>query len=63
MDEQLPDMDDNEAGRPFPAEIETDRPDQHAISIDKAFLEVADQSPVMMWITDPDGRCVFLNRG
>ena len=35
---------------------------QDAISIDASFRELADQSPVMMWVTDPDGRCVYLNR-
>lgn len=35
---------------------------QDAISIDASFRKLADQSPVMMWVTDPDGRCVYLNR-
>lgn len=26
-----------------------------------SFQRLADQSPVMMWVTDPSGRCVFLN--
>jgi len=27
------------------------------------FRNVADHAPVMMWVTEPDGRCTYLNRG
>ncbi len=27
------------------------------------FRNMADHAPVMMWVTDPDGRCTYLNRG
>ena len=27
------------------------------------FRNIADQSPVMMWVTEPDGHCSYLNRG
>ncbi len=27
------------------------------------FRNMADHAPVMMWVTDPEGRCTYLNRG
>ncbi|MDT8759423.1 PAS domain S-box protein [Sphingomonas psychrotolerans] len=27
------------------------------------FRNMADHAPVMMWVTDPDGQCTYLNRG
>lgn len=56
-------MDDNQLERSVGPQHSSDRVDGSVLQIDKAFMEVADQSPVMMWITDADGRCIFLNRG
>jgi len=46
----------------WPSAPSSDVADGHAGPADASFRELADQSSVMMWITDREGQCVFLNR-
>ncbi|HEV2569349.1 MAG TPA: PAS domain S-box protein [Sphingomonas sp.] len=44
-------------------DITTRRSAEFALQESEArFRNMADQAPVMMWVTDPDGRCIYLNR-
>jgi PAS domain S-box-containing protein len=38
------------------------RADERVRESEERFRNLADNAPVMMWVTDPDGRCTYLNK-
>lgn len=43
------------------SEAERRRADEHAL-LETRFRDLADSAPVMIWVSDPDGRCTWVNR-